>query len=153
MKKSILTAPVYQEVISRLEHLQVSNKKLWGTMTVTEMLCHCKQPLRNALGITKTVSEANPIKSLVFKISCLHILRKFPHNAPTGAAYKIISGTVSETEFEKEKAELKSLISQFYHYPVKEFYQMHPLFGKMDNEEWGKISFMHLDHHFRQFSN
>ncbi len=153
MKKSLLTAPAYQEVISRLEQLQVSNTRLWGTMTVTEMLCHCKQPLRNALGITNTVSEANPIKSFVFKIASLNILKKFPRNAQTGAAYKISSGTVSETEFEKEKAELKSLISQFYHYPIKEFYQKHPLFGKMDNEEWGKISFMHLDHHFRQFSN
>lgn len=153
MKKSLLTESVYQEVISRLEQLQISNERQWGTMTITEMLCHCKQPLRNALNITKTVSEAGPIKALIFKIACLHILKNFPHNAPTGASYRIKSGAIPISEFEKEKAELKSLITQFYHFSISESYQKHPLFGYLKNVEWGKISYMHLDHHFRQFSN
>ena len=27
----------------------------------------------------------------------------------------------------------------------------HPIFGEMNRDEWGKIAYKHIDHHFRQF--
>ncbi len=152
MKKNILDPTVFSYILLRINSLSPESKRVWGSMSVDEMLCHCQQPLKNALQITHAKLEANKIKSLVFRFVCVTILKQFPKGAPTGPDYDIKKSKIKPKEMEDERMALISLLNQFFNYSPNISYGIHPLFGNMNNKQWGIITYMHLDHHLRQFS-
>ena len=57
-----------------------------------------------------------------------------------------------ERDFEKEKAEMLSIVKAFHERGAAGIGdKMHPTFGPMKAEQWGKSMWKHLDHHLRQF--
>ena len=44
MIKNIFTADVTNEVIGRINNLQPTTQRQWGTMDVAQMLAHCNVP-------------------------------------------------------------------------------------------------------------
>ena len=54
--------------------------------------------------------------------------------------------------FDTEKNELLSLINKFHKSTPSSIEKIvHPMFGKFTGEQWGRIMYKHLDHHFKQF--
>ena len=59
---------------------------------------------------------------------------------------------VDQRNFEKEKARLIELVTQFSTGgEAKCTTHPHPFFGKVTPHEWGAGMYKHLDHHLRQF--
>ena len=57
-----------------------------------------------------------------------------------------------ERNLEVEKARLDGLVKRFAEAgPAGLNPEPHPFFGKMTVEEWGVLSYQHLDHRLRQF--
>ncbi len=136
-----------QATIDRINNLKENSSGLWAKMTVSQMLVHCQQPLLFAEG--KIEIKRSFIGFLLGKMFKNKFLKQdFGKNSPTDKKFII----TNSPDFEKEKNELIKLIIRFkekgIHFLVS---TQHPFFGEMTAEEWGIMSYRHLDHHLRQF--
>lgn len=146
--KSLFTESAYAEILERLENLSPESQPKWGKMDVAQMLAHSQEPLKVPLG-KLTLAKPNAIMKLLFSFfkKSLYDDKPWKQGLPTSKEYKI----VDERDFEKEKAELKALIDEFYSQRNKTDWPPHPFCGHFTTEQWGKMQYKHLDHHFRQF--
>jgi len=135
-------------IIDRLSRLQPSALALWGKMNVGQMLSHCQAPLQVAIGEIQI--KRRFIGFLFGRIAKLQFMKEgpFKKNLPTDKSFI----RKSEYNFYQEREKLQLLVKQF----AKSDSQMmaskvHPFFGKMSVDEWGFLTWKHLDHHLTQF--
>ena len=134
-----------QEVLSRLDRLTPASQALWGKMNVAQMLAHLQMPMAVALG-------EHPLKSnfLLRMIGSMmkHKLyddKPYKRGLPTAPSFRI----TNDRDFEAEKARVIDFIRRFRPENIKN--TIHPVFGKMSIDQWGKSNWKHLDHHLKQF--
>lgn len=136
------------ELLNRLQELTSESKPLWGKMTAAQMVLHAQRPLEVALG---TLMLKGGLLGFLFgKMAKNSFLKKlaFSKNSPTAPQFKINFAP----DFEKEKNELIRIVSEFGNTgPAIIANKHHPFFGEMTDEEWGKLHYIHLDHHLKQF--
>jgi len=148
--QNLFHAGVSDGIIDRLSRLQPSSVALWGKMNVGQMLSHCQAPLQVALGERQL--KQSFVGFLFGRIAIKQFMKDsaFKKNLPTDKSF--IRKT--EHDFYQEREKLQLLIQKF----TKSNSQImastiHPFFGKMTVEEWGKLTWKHLDHHLKQFGN
>lgn len=146
--KSLFTEPAYAEIISRLDTLSPQSQAQWGKMDVSQMLAHCQEPLKVPLEKI-TLAPPNAVMKLIFKVfkKTLYDDKPWKQGLPTSKEFKI----TDPRDFQKEKESLKALINEFYAEKDKTEWPPHPFCGHFTTEQWGKMQYKHLDHHFRQF--
>ncbi len=137
------------EILERLGKLTPESRPLWGKMTVSQMLAHCQKPIDVLTG--KLQLKGGLLGFLFGKMAKNNFLKSlgFSKNSPTHPLFKI----KGEPDFETEKQLLISqvtLLGQLGDESVA--IDKHPFFGPMTNEEWGKLMYIHLDHHLKQFN-
>lgn len=144
--KNLFDPVVKQEIIERINTLTPQSPRQWGKMEVAQMLAHLQQPLEVALGI-------RTIKGSFFMNLILPLFKKtlwdekpWKKGLPTDATY-ITAGELKE--FVAEKAKLLELVSRFEEKDVN--LERHPVFGRMNKEQWSKSAWKHIDHHLKQF--
>lgn len=146
--KSLFDAAERQKTINRINSLSSSSNTQWGKMNVTQMLVHCQQPLKVALGELKLKKG---LMGLLFgKMIKRVVLQEEPYKQglPTAKEF-IITNT---GDFEKEKKALIELTQQFCNTGAQGLsFAPHPIFGKLTTQEWDFMQWKHLDHHLRQF--
>jgi hypothetical protein len=146
--QNIFTQKDNQEILERIEKLNNNTKRLWGKMTVSQMLEHCQKPLEVAIGSLEL--KRTFIGFLFGKLAKKVFLGDKPlsKNMPTVKDFIIIN----DADFENQKAILVSRIVDFGKKgPTIIGIKTHPFFGKMTNDEWGILTYRHLDHHLKQF--
>ncbi|MEO9210124.1 MAG: DUF1569 domain-containing protein [Ginsengibacter sp.] len=138
------------DIIARVKNLQTSAEKKWGSMNVVEMLVHCNNANKIVLN-SPASSRGDSLKQNLFKMIFLHLKFSFPKNikAPKPLA-KMVDG-ISIEDFEQHKTEYVEIMKKFlnFEFPKKMY---HPAFGNLNPKEWGVATWMHMDHHLRQFS-
>ena len=136
------------DILSRFEKLQPDSKALWGNMNVAQMLAHIQVPTQVALGDRKLKQS---IPGLLFgRIAKKKLLseKPFPTGLPTDPSF-VMKGTY---DFHTEKQKALGLLNRLVAGGVAELTQQtHPFFGKMTADEWGILTWKHMDHHLRQF--
>ena len=146
--KSLFDRNDCNEMSARIRNLQPSSHPQWGTMSVTQMLAHCQQPLRIGLGV---LTARRSIAGMLFgKLAKKRMMTQetFRKNLPTDKSFK----AVNTLRFEDERKNLLKLLEQFSargNSGIRT--SIHPFFGKLTPEEWDRLTWMHLDHHLRQF--
>lgn len=146
--KNLFNRDTVEEIVARIGKLQSTDRALWGKMTLSQMMAHCQVPLEVAVGEKK-------LKRNIFGILFGRMAKKqmmggapFRKNLPTDKSFLI----KDQRDFEKEKITLLELVKKFaVTSPQSMSRESHPFFGKMAPEEWGILSFRHLDHHLMQF--
>ena len=69
-------------------------------------------------------------------------------NTPTAPGVKISD----QREFQKEKGALRLGLEQFVKVGGAGITrQPHPFFGRLTPNEWARLEYLHIDHHFKQF--
>ena len=132
-------------IMKRLNSLEGSETRLWGKMTESQMLEHCRKQIEMAVGrIPSKPLFAKPIQCLT-KITFGYYV-PWPKNLIT--ALEMV--TSNENEFDIEHEKLLAMISEFIE--AKRLYP-HPIFGNLNKEDWGLIIYKHLDHHLKQFGH
>jgi hypothetical protein len=63
---------------------------------------------------------------------------------------QFIAGT-KLTNFDNDRKLLISAIKNFENQYPADKRVVHPSFGKMDKSQWGRLIYIHLDHHLKQF--
>lgn len=140
---------VYQEIVSRLDSLTENHQPQWGKMNVAQMVKHCQMPLLVANGKMELQENVNVFKKLLLKFykPIMYNDKPWPHNVTTPVQFKI----VDEFELERERQILKVAISEFHNKALNMRWPEHPFFGHFKTDQWGKMQYKHLDHHFKQF--
>lgn len=138
------------DILARLERLDPDTTPLWGKMNAEEMLCHCADGIRMALGDRPVEDKSNIFTRTVVKFAILNLAR-MPKNVPTSPELdQRKQGTRSEG-FEHSMAALLSEIKRADERSENDHWGSHLLFGRLTRREWGVLGFKHMDHHLRQF--
>ena len=135
-------------MLVRVDALRPDSVRQWGKMDVAQMLCHCQQPLRVALGELKL--RRGLIGILFGRLAKKMLLSPTPwkNGMATAPEFRI----TDPCDFAKEKAALRALVERFGNGgPAALTKQPHPFFGPLTTGEWQALQWRHLDHHLRQF--
>lgn len=132
----------------RLAKLTADTRPQWGKMNAAQMVLHCQKPVDVATG--DLVMKRGLLGLLLGKWIKNKFLKeqKLQKNSLTAPQFKI----VDTPEFEAEKAKLMAQIRTFGEVGSDVIAnKTHPIFGFMTDSEWGRLQYLHLDHHFTQF--
>lgn len=148
--KNLFDPTVEMELKTRLNQLGPQSGRLWGKMTVAQMLAHCSLGMQWMVG--EVVPEKGPFPmrliGRLIKPLVLGNEKPFAKEAPTAKSLVI----ADEPDFTKERDRLAGLIDKFIAGgPAACTTNPHSFFGKLTPEEWAVLAYKHLDHHFRQF--
>ena len=144
--KSLFTDNAFNEITARLNNLNENSERQWGKMTPGQMAHHCQLPLNIILEKKDFNLKPNWLINLFFKKS-MYSDKPWRKNLPTAPGFK----EVEPRDFAKEKAALQSLLEEFGTQRDRNDWKPHPSFGKFTKDQYGKMQYKHLDHHFRQF--
>ena len=135
-----------QRFIERLSKLTAGTRPQWGSFTPARMLAHCSDAMKAGLGEKFLTPKKSPLR--FFPINKLVIyVAPWPQNAPT--APELLRD--QEPDFEAERAELIATLKRFTAAGPNYSYTAHAAFGSLTANDWGTLTYRHLDHHWRQF--
>ena len=144
--KSFFEDGVYDEILSRLNKLNKDTSATWGKMNVGQMLNHYQMPLNIILEKENYGVKPNWLINLLFKKS-MYSDKLWKKNSPTAKGFVI----KDEKDFDTQKEVITNLIDELNTQRERNDWRPHPAFGKLTKDQWGKMQYKHLDHHFRQF--
>lgn len=146
--KNILKKTVELDLLKRIDSITLDSPRQWGKMTVHQMICHCTDQIRSAIGEKPAKNRGNFFHKTFLKWLVLYVIKSPKGKVPTVSEFNQEKGGTPPTVFLKDKTELKAVIQQFLN--ASTFFP-HPMFGQMSKKEWGRLIFLHLDHHLEQF--
>jgi hypothetical protein len=132
----------------RLSRLQPTSARQWGTMNAAQMLAHCAAAMEMACGDRQ--KKQTFLGKLVTPFIRSTVLGPKPlgRNSPTDPDLVI----AEDRNFAAESQRLSTLVDRFCQVgPNAAGRQTHSFFGRFSGEEWGRLTYKHLDHHLRQF--
>lgn len=138
------------EVLNRISNLGPSARAMWGKMNVNEMVCHIADQLRLALGIKEVEFKGNLIEENILKWLVLWGLPFPKGKIETVKELKQGVGGTKPTDFNCDIKLLKDLIEDF-DISFNSDSRKHPAFGSMNKKQWGRLVYLHIDYHLRQF--
>ncbi len=143
----LLQPQAYNNLLQRLEKLSPSSQVQWGKMDVAQMLAHVATALEEAM-TTKKMTQTF-LGRIFGSVAKRQILTKgLSRNMPTSPSTKISD----PREFQQEKEKLLRGLEQFFKAGETGITrQPHDFFGRMTPNEWARLQYLHLDHHFKQF--
>ncbi|MFN0057137.1 MAG: DUF1569 domain-containing protein [Planctomycetota bacterium] len=135
-------------ILARIQRLTPNQKAEWGKMNVSQMLAHCRAPLRVATG---ELQLKRSLMGFLFGRLAKKSLtgpKPFQRNLPTDKSFLVRD----QRDFATEKRELIEQVQSFVAGgPAGLISTPHPFFGKLTVAEWDTLQWKHLDHHLRQF--
>lgn len=146
--KNLFDPSAAADILSRFEKLQPDSKALWGRMTVAQMLAHIQVPTEVSLGDRQLKRSIPGFLFGSFARKKLLNDKPFPVGLPTDPSFVMKGDYDFQTEKQKAYALLSRLIEGGQAGVTK---ATHPFFGKMTADEWGILTWKHMDHHLRQF--
>jgi len=154
MARNLLYLSDRLEIIRRIDKLAVENKRLWGKMSVNEMVCHLGDQIQIALGKV----ELRPMNSLMGRTVIKHlVLLGMPtpkEKISTAPEIDQAKGKGTRPEnLVDDCANLKNIIAEFVSTDTHFVWAPHPFFGRLSKKQWGRLAFIHMDHHLKQFSS
>ncbi len=146
--RTIFDDDVRGQIIGRLNKLTAENQPLWGKMSPAQMVKHNR--LWEEMIHENKLFSRPLIGRLIGPLILKKVLRtpEFRKNSPTIPEMLV---TDVDVDLNEERGQLIALLNSYpkYHWPDNSF--IHPFFGKMTREQIGKMAYLHLDHHLKQF--
>jgi hypothetical protein len=147
--KNLFQPDAVTEIRERLQRLQADSPRQWGTMTPAQAIAHCANALEAPIGDRRPprmllgILMGRAIKRLALGNDAP--MRK---NSPTVPGFQV----ADNRDLTVERLRLLSMIDRFVA-AGRGGMTTHPhsFFGKLTPDEWGVLSYKHLDHHLRQF--
>ncbi len=149
MKKNIFDEAAKQEILNRSLQLTEESAPLWGTMNAAEMLRHCSEALKATL-IQQDSYKPTTIKQKIARFAMLNFIKAFPKGAKTTKQLDVKKNNITGLLLPVERESYNSMVQTFVDFKG-DFKTHHPYFGNLTRNKWGTFTWMHLDHHLRQF--
>ena len=148
--KTLGSAADRRSIAERVSALKPTDRRQWGRMSVDQMVCHLCDAYRIPLGEKTVRPVGNLFTRTVLKFVAFRVPMKWPHGVQTLPEIEQGVGGTMPAEFEKDRAELLSLIDRFCSTTISPSIR-HAIFGRMSAWEWLRWGYLHPDHHLRQF--
>jgi hypothetical protein len=138
-----------RELLGRLDKLRPDAARLWGKMDPAQMCAHCALALEVGAGdVLKTQAFIGKVLAPFVKKKIVRGTEPLSKNSPTDPAFVVADAR----DFEREKARVLAIADRFASGgPAAANGRVHSFFGTMTGDEWGVLTWKHLDHHLRQF--
>lgn len=149
--KSLNNQAHKQELLIRLRNITPQNQRQWGSMTSHQMICHLNDSFKLAMGDRAVSAKTNIFTRTIMKWLAFKVPLKWPKGFRTHPEIDQHIGGTQPLDFEKDLTELKQLLDRFAQEERKFEWQVHPIFGRLTEEEWLRWGYLHVDHHLRQF--
>jgi hypothetical protein len=147
--KTFARAACRVEIGERLRLVRADSGRRWGTMTAHQMVCHCGDACRMALGETTPREVSTVATRNVIKWIALYAPLRWPAGVQTVQEFDQRTGGTCPTDFAADVAELERLLDRIR--PREGVWPRHPIFGPMSEATWLRWAYLHMDHHLRQF--
>jgi hypothetical protein len=149
MEKSIFDSAARQEILSRIDSLKPEAKALWGKMNVRQGLHHMSLAFRNSLGELQTKSgRGGKLKKKIMKFFLLNVAPP-KGKAETLPEFNTVNLGIDPQDFDTEKRNLRQYVERFA--VSTTFAPESSGGGPFTKEDWGKLMYIHSDHHLKQF--
>lgn len=135
-----------EELLQRLQKLNPQSKPVWGKMNTAQMLAHCTVGMQAPLGEIVVKKTFASLIGWMFKKSLLGD-KPFPKNSPTAAEFLV----ANERDYEAETKRFLDTFHKLARGSAVIVCHQHAFFGKVTDEEWGRLMYKHIDHHLQQF--
>ena len=140
---------VRDEIISRIDKLESNAKALWGKMNVNQGLRHMNMAFDIPTGkLDPTPDKVPPLPKWLFKLFLLNA-KPPKEKAETFKEINTVANSINPTDFEAERRNLKKAVEDFFN--TATLIPENKIAGKFSRNDWGKLSYNHMDHHLRQF--
>jgi hypothetical protein len=136
---------VRRDIESRLANLTPEATRVWGTMTVDQMLWHVNLYLQFALGQGVFEKEKSKIPAPIFRFMLIYM--PWPKGSPTHPA----AVAKQQYDFEAERSRTVELIEAFVSRPLDGAWPEDPVFGNVTGKFASRLQAKHLNHHLTQF--
>ena len=137
-------------IATRISALAPSDRRVWGKMSVDQMICHLRDSYLVALGEKSVTSATGFFQRTLIKWIALRGPAKWPKGTRTGPEVEQGVGGTPPVEFESDRTALTAVLKRFCDGSAK-LAPAHPFFGPMSRQEWLRWGYLHADHHLRQF--
>ena len=142
-----MTTEEVRSFLNRIDQLTPDKKAKFGKMNVHQMVCHCADQIRLALGTLRADDDYIKIDPDTVKA-----MARAKETVPTPKGLdQVAGGGTPPTTFENDRALLKNQLHEFLKMPEDIDYPPHPYFGAFDKKRWINLTRYHLNHHLSQF--
>ncbi|HEY4320887.1 MAG TPA: DUF1569 domain-containing protein [Gemmatimonadales bacterium] len=147
--KNLFDPAQVADVRARLDRLEPTSPRLWGTMTPAQVLAHCAVGFETASGASRPPrAMIGRLLGGIIKPFALKDDEPMRKNSPTAAVF-LIKG---DRDFDTERARLRQLLDHFAAAGAAGCTDHpHAFFGRLTGDEWAILMYKHMDHHLRQF--
>ncbi len=149
--KTLLHQADKEEILRRLDSIQPTSQRRWGSMSAHNMICHLSDGFRLYMGELPAKTTAVPIPRVLIKWFALWAPVQWPHGFKTAPEIDQQVGGTRPVEFAADIGELRELIERFTRRPADYVPKPHTHFGPLSEREWKRLAYLHADHHLRQF--
>ena len=149
--KNLFNEADHTVIFRRMNQLTDKHQAHWGKMNVTQMLCHCGDQLRVAMGFMEVKSNSNFFKRTVLKRMALWFSMPKGRIETVDELNQVKGNGTPSVTFRDDRVNLVKLMNLFLEQPDSFKWSPHPTFGELSKKEWGRLAYQHLDHHLRQF--
>ena len=147
--KDIFQKETTEGLISRIENLSPQSQRLWGKMSVSQMLAHCN--VTYELVYDNKHPRPNALKRFFIKAFVKNIVvseKPYKKSIPTAPIFLV----GDDKDFEVEKSRLIDYLRRTQELGENYFNGRESLsFGRLNKQEWSNMFYKHLDHHLNQF--
>ncbi|HXU44341.1 MAG TPA: hypothetical protein VN783_02350 [Thermoanaerobaculia bacterium] len=150
MAKTIWDPAREREIRDRVAKLSPEAPRRWGKMTAPEMLCHLIDGFRVPLGDQEVLAERpGPFRLAPLRWLFVYTLPWPKGKIPTMREFR----QTHPEEWAHDLAAWQALCDRFVANgrSASPSWKAHPGFGPLSNTEWGRLVYLHVDHHLRQF--
>ena len=137
------------QIIHRINSLQANSQRIWGKMTVAQMLKHCSVPYHQIFdtAFPKAPAIMRLLLKWFYKKSMVDIT-PYKQNLPTAPSFVV----KDEPDFDTHKQALIDNILKVCDMGATAFENKAQVtLGPLTSTEWSNMLYKHLDHHLRQF--
>ncbi len=133
------------ELLERLRRVRPDAKAGWGSLDARRMLCHAADQMRVALGDL----PSKPVHSLLSRTLVKFLVVNTGIKPPRGRIQTAPEMLISQPKsWDDDLGTCVELVERVGRGSAR---AVHPTFGRLSPEEWGRLCWKHLDHHLGQF--
>lgn len=149
MAKNLINPADKNYMLSRIDKLIPDTPALWGKMNVNQMLRHVSDGIRIAYGEVKVTAKSNFVTQTFMRWAILAGTPPPKGKAKTFPEIDMVENNVNPSDFKTEVENAKKWIERIS--SDKNTIPENVKLGKFSYENWGRLNYVHMDHHLKQF--
>lgn len=139
----------FAQLLIRIAALNPLKAARWGRMSIGQMLVHCAIQAKIATGEVKAEKQEGPFfyRTAIGRWLSLYAI-PWPHGIDTPSVMNMETNGVAVGDFESGRAGLIAALED-----IRTLVRLHPhpFYRNIHRKHWGRLIWVHLDHHLRQF--